>query len=356
MDIARHIPARLRAAYRIGGAMAERMGHINIGLISAGVAFYGLLAVFPSMTAVVALWGLFADPAVVAEEVAALEPMVPEEGFDILQGQVESLASGESTTLGWASAVSLLAALWASRSGVAAIIGGLNQVHECRSRGGILHAIVALALSATMILAALVALASVVIAPVALALLPLGPFTGLALDVLRWVLGIGIVLFAIGVLYRFGPRERAVRPVWRRAGVISPGTIMAVGLWGVVSLGFSTYLSNFGNYDRVYGSLGAVIALLMWLYLSGFTVLLGAVFDVELARSRQGGPAPAKTGADTDEDGGYRRAGGNAEFEAEAEAATGESAGEGAARTDAASGGQAGDATPDEDPGARRPA
>jgi membrane protein len=261
------------------------MSEINIGLVSAGVAFYGLLAVFPSMTAIVALWGLFADPAVVVSEVQTLEPMMPEDGYDILERQVESLASGASATLGWASAASLLAALWASRSGVAAIIGGLNKVHGSRSRGGIMHAVVALSMSATLILAALVALASVVVAPVALTLLPLGPYTGFALDMLRWIVGIGIVLLAIGLLYRFGPSEKAVRPVWRRGGVITPGAILAVALWGLVSWGFSTYLANFGDYDRVYGSLGAVIALLMWLYLSGFVVLLGAIVDVEVARA-----------------------------------------------------------------------
>jgi membrane protein len=152
-----------------------------------------------------------------------------------------------------------------------------------------MHVIVALSLSATMILAALVALASVVVAPVALALLPLGPYTGFALDLMRWVVGIGIVLLAVGLLYRFGPSEKAVRPAWRRAGVITPGVIVAVALWALVSWGFSTYLENFGNYDRVYGSLGAVIALLMWLYLSGFVVLLGAIIDVELARALAGG-------------------------------------------------------------------
>lgn len=275
-------------------AMSDRMSEINIGLVSAGVGFYGLLAVFPTMTAIVALWGLFADPTVVAEEVQTLEPMLPEEGFAILEDQVSSLASGASRTLGWASGVSLLAALWASRSGVAAIIGGLNKVHACRARGGIAHAAIALALSAGMILTALIALASVVVAPVVLTLVPLGPFTGVALDLLRWVIGVGVVLFAIGALYRFGPNDKITKPVWRRAGVVTPGAIVAVVLWAIVSWGFSTYLANFGNYDRVYGSLGAVIALLMWLYLSGFTVLLGAIFDVELARAKMTptGPVP----------------------------------------------------------------
>jgi membrane protein len=296
VQIERYLPAPLRRFMALGSAISERMAAINIGLISAGVAFYGLLAIFPTLTAIISLWGLVADPAVVAEEVMTIEPLVPEAGFDIVESQINALASGASRTLGWASAVSILGALWASRSGVAAVIGGLNEVHECRARGGVFHALVALALSAALIIAALVALASVVIAPVALSLLPLGPYAGLALDVLRWVLGIGIVLLALGALYRFGPATSAVRPVWRRAGVVTPGAVFAIVIWGAVSWGFSTYLSNFGNYDRVYGSLGAVIALLMWFYLSAFSALLGAIVDVELARfAREGEPAGRET-------------------------------------------------------------
>ncbi|NBC97284.1 MAG: YihY family inner membrane protein [Deinococcus-Thermus bacterium] len=284
MNLKRFLPARVRLALGVMGAVGDRMTAINIGLVSAGVAFYGLLAIFPTLTAMVALWGLVADPTVVAAEVQALEPMVPAEAFDILEQQVNALASGASRTLGWASAASLAAAFWASRSGVAAIIGGLNKVHDSRPRGGIWHALTALMLSGGLILAALVALASVVIAPVALAVLPLGPYTGLALNVMRWMIGIATVLFAIGALYRFGPSGKLARPPWRHAGVISPGTVFAVVLWGAASWGFSTYLANFGNYDKVYGSLGAVIALLMWFYVSGFVVLLGAIIDVELTR------------------------------------------------------------------------
>jgi membrane protein len=298
MNLVRFLPSPIRSALRLLGAMSDRMSEINIGLVSAGVAFYGLLAIFPTLTAVVALWGLFADPSVVAQEVQILEPMVPEEGFDILENQVNALASGTTRTLGWASAISLLGAFWASRSGVAAMIGALNKVHRAKPRGGIWHAATALMLSAGLILAALVALASVVIAPIVLALVPLGPFTGLALSALRWVVGIVIVLLAVGALYRFGPAAREADPRRRRAGVVTTGAVLAVALWGFVSWAFSTYLANFGNYDKVYGSLGAVIALLMWFYLSAFMVLLGAIFDVEWAQFH---PLPPEEGEETDD-------------------------------------------------------
>jgi membrane protein len=284
MKLVQMLPRPLRAAVALSGAMSGRMSEINVGLVSAGVAFYGLLAIFPTLTAIVALWGLVADPAQVAAEVQTIEPMLPEEGFDILEEQVNALASGTVTTLGWASAASLLGAFWASRSGVAAMIGALNKVHRASPRGGILAVAMALTLSSGLILAALVALAAVVVAPVVLALLPLGPYAALALSVSRWLVGITIVLLAIGALYRFGPSVKEARPSRRWAGLVTPGALLAVALWAALSWAFSFYLANFGNYDKVYGSLGAVIALLMWFYLSAFVVLLGAIFDVELAQ------------------------------------------------------------------------
>ncbi|MEO1679459.1 MAG: YihY/virulence factor BrkB family protein [Pseudomonadota bacterium] len=299
MTITEILPAPVRAAMALGNAMSDRMTRINIGLVSAGVAFYGLLAIFPTLTAIVALWGLFADPDVVAVEVQVLEPLVPDEAFNIIEAQINALASGASRTLGWASAVSLLGALWASRSGVAAMIGGLNKVHRSRPRKGFMHAITALALSLSLIAAALIAMGVVVVAPVVIAFLPLGPYAGVTLNMLRWLFGIAIVLFAIGALYRFGPSVCVCRPIWRRVGVVTPGAILAVALWGFVSWGFSTYMANFGNYDKVYGSLGAVIALLMWFYFSAFVVLLGAIFDVELPLMREARTPPE---AEDDED------------------------------------------------------
>ena len=303
MKLVQMLPKPLRMTADLAGAMSGRMSEINVGLVSAGVAFYGLLAIFPTLTAIVALWGLVADPARVAAEVKTIEPMVPEEGFDILEQQVNALASGTATTLGWASAASLLGAFWASRSGVAAMIGALNKVHRASPRGGVWAVLMALTLSSGLILAALVALAAVVIAPVALAFLPLGPYAALALSVSRWVVGIAIVLFAIGALYRFGPSAKEARPRRRWAGLVTPGALLAVALWGALSWSFSYYLANFGNYDKVYGSLGAVIALLMWFYLSAFVVLLGAIFDVELAQFDPPPSGAEAADADADETG-----------------------------------------------------
>ncbi|MDV7143130.1 YihY/virulence factor BrkB family protein [Tropicimonas sp. TH_r6] len=273
------MPSRFRRAFSFLRAVGDGIGSRHIGLIAAGVAFYGLFAIFPAITSVVTLWGFFADPEIVADQLAAYEPMVPEEAYDILSSRVNAIASGPKEVLGWATALSIAAALWATRAGTAALIRGLNAVYEVPTRSGLWSTILALLLTLMLIAVALIAMASVVVAPVLLAFLPLGPYSGLAIDALRWLVGIGVVLLGIGLLYRFGPNRPDAR-----SPLVSPGSVFAVCLWAIVSVGFSIYLENFSNYNEVYGSLGAVIAMLMWFYLSAFVVLLGGLINAESER------------------------------------------------------------------------
>lgn len=261
------------------GAVLGGMSRRHLGLIAAGVAFYGLLAIFPAITSVVTLWGFFADPELVEQQVEDYRNMIPEDAYDILAAQIHAIASGPKEVLGWASALSILTALWATRAGVAAMIGGLNAVYGVPPRGGLRSQGAAILLTLILIGVSLVALAVVVVVPVVLSYLPLGPFTGFVLELLRWLIGAGVVLLGIGILYRLGPNRQA-----RRSPLLSPGSVLAVVLWGVVSWGFSTYLEDFGRYNEVYGSLGAVIALLMWFYLSALMVLVGALVNAELER------------------------------------------------------------------------
>lgn len=274
------IPRQLRVPVRVGRDWMDHVAALNIGLISAGVAFYAFLALFPTLTAVIALWGIIADPDVVQSELSTFEPLLPEDVYLILSSQIRQLASAPTQTLGWATAISIGGAIWAMRSGVAALVRGLNTAYQVRARTGIRHMLAALSLTLILVLIALVALATVVFAPVALALLPLGPWTGTVLNAMRWFIGMGMVLLGISMLYKFGPNRPAAGTPW-----LSLGAVLALGLWAIVSVGFSFYLENFGSYDKVYGSLGAVIALLMWFYLSAYVVLVGAMLNV--ARERR---------------------------------------------------------------------
>lgn len=269
----------LKKIIDLGRSVGQEMDERNLSLIAAGVAFYAMLALFPALAALIAIWGFFSDPLVIFEQLVLLEKFVPKDAYALIEAQVVSLTSANDSTLGWASIVSTFVALWTARSGVAALIRGLNTVHRLPTRAGLRSMLTAIVLTLTLILIAIVAMSTIIIFPVVLAFLPIGSASAQSLEILRWIIVISVVLFGFGVLYRYGPNTGGDRPNW-----ITPGAIAAIIIWGVVSAGFSIYISNFGNYNEVYGSIGAVIALLMWFYISAWVVLLGGSLNAALTR------------------------------------------------------------------------
>jgi len=254
------------------------IGEKNLNLIASGIGFYGILATFPAIAALIALWGFVADPALVAAQVSEFTTLLPDEVADLLTARVAELVAADGTTLGWTGILSVAIAVSSVRAGIAAMIIGLNAVYGERNRGGFRHLMVAFGLTGALIVLALACFAALVVAPIALTFLPLGPFGTFVAEVLRWSVAISTVLMALGLLYRYAPNRRGVA----RAGWITPGAITATILWALATWAFTLYLQNFANYNKVYGSLGAVIVMLLWLYLSAFVCLLGAAFNAEL--------------------------------------------------------------------------
>ncbi|MEM6339625.1 MAG: YihY/virulence factor BrkB family protein [Pseudomonadota bacterium] len=251
----------------------------NLGLIAAGVAFYGLLAVFPGLAAVIALWGVIGDPALALTELAEFKALLPQDVYGLIETQLKTLAGTDGLTLGWASVLSLALAIWSSRAGVAALMRGLNAIYDAPNRGGLAHYARALFLTLCLIGVALTALVCVVILPVVLSFIPLGPWANAGITAGRWLVALGVLLLGFSLIYRFGPNSDL-----RRKGLLSPGAVFATLFWAAASAGFSMYLSNFGNYNEVYGSIGAVIAMLMWLFISAWLVLLGGALNAALSR------------------------------------------------------------------------
>ena len=236
-------------------AIWGRVGEGHFGLIAAGVAFYAMFAVFPGLAASVAIWSLVADPAVIAEYLAVGERFLPAEAATLIHDQVMGLLSTPRATLGWATFASVAVALYSARAGVAAVIGGLDVVHRTQPRGFLWGWAVDFLMTVSMLLAVFVALATVVVLPIALTYLPSAAAEAWLLKVLPWV---------------------------------SVGVVVAALTWSGVSFAFSAYLANFDSYNRVYGSIGAVIALMMWLYLSVWAILVGGAINAELdARARK---------------------------------------------------------------------
>lgn len=257
----------------------DRMDKVNMGLIAAGVAFYSMLAVFPGLAALIALWGLFFDPETINTYIQVADEFIPDQAADILHTQIEEMMATGRTTLGWTTALSFGVATISARAGVDALIRGLNAIHGVRSHSTIFGFILAYILTMAIVGVALLGLAIIVIVPVILNLIPLGEISVWTITALPWVAMFVLVLVGIGIVYRYGPNVRSPR-----TKLLTWGALIATLMWGAASIGFSAYLAKFNSYNRIYGSIGAVMALLMWLYLAGFSVLFGALLNVELGR------------------------------------------------------------------------
>ena len=268
----------LRAAY----ALWIRIEARELGLIAAGVAFFGFLALFPALAAVIALWGFAADPAVISGELELLADFLPSEAFTLLRDQVDGLLQANNRQLGWTTLLSTVLALWSARAGVAALIRGLNAIHDLPPRLGIWHQVQALILTFVLIALALTAMGLAVVVPLVIALLPLGLVEALVLELLNLALGLCLVVAAVGLIYRYGPNRDAAT----RHPLFTQGLLLALILWAAVSRGLVLYFANFASYNQVYGSIGAVVALLMWFYLSAYAFLLGAAYDAERSARR----------------------------------------------------------------------
>ena len=259
----------------------RRTEQAELDLISAGVAFFGFLAIFPAVAAIIAIWGIALDPNVIRTQIELLKGFIPNEAYALLLSQVEGLLAVRGPQLGWTTLLSTVLALWSARAGVAALIRGLNAIHHLPNRTGGHHQLRAIAVTLILISLALAAMIVTVVAPFLINLLPLN------LDDVFWLhyanLGLGLLLLVlcIGIAYRAGPNYTAKRPPF-----ISWGLLIAVLLWAAAARGFMIYLANFPSYNRVYGSIGAVVILLIWLYVSAYTVLLGAAFDAERHRRK----------------------------------------------------------------------
>ena len=268
-------------------------GEVQLGLIAAGVAFYSIFAIFPAVAALIAIFGLLADPTVIETQLVMMEEIIPVEAYELLREQLNLMLATRPETLGFATLLSTFVALFSARNGVASLILGLNQIYGRPNRNGLRQLAVAILLTLSLISIAVMAMLVVVIAPILIKVLPLERGTGWLLEAIRWIAAFGIVLAGLGVLYRFGPNMRGAR-----GRSITPGAFLVILFWLVASAGFSFYLSNFGNYNEVYGSIGAVIALLMWLYISAFLVLLGAAVNVVWQRSLRSEKRPDDLGLD----------------------------------------------------------
>jgi len=249
---------------------------------AAGVVFFGLLAVFPAITALVSCYGLFANPSTIGANLQTLSLMLPDGSFQIVQDQVARVLMKGNTALGATFLFGLAFALWSANAGVKAVIDALNVVYEEREKRSFVRlSLIALAFTCAGIAALLLMVSAVVALPLLLGQvgvdIGLAPESRIIISLARWPLLLAILLTALALLYRFGPSRQPARWQW-----LSVGTLAAALLWIAGSSLLSWYLSNFANYSATYGSLGAAIGLMMWMWMSAIIVLCGAELNSEI--------------------------------------------------------------------------
>lgn len=269
--------AKVKQLWRVLYAVWDMAGKKHLGLIAAGVAFFGMFGIFPGIAAVIAIFGLLADPLVIAEQLALMDEIIPQDAYRLLSTQVNRLVMAPPEKLGWATVVSIVLALWSCRAGVGGLIGGLNAIAGQRQRNGILQMLIAFALTIALVSLAIVALTAVVILPLVLAFVPVAASTAWIVEGARWLIALSVLMMGLSLLYRFGPARIGPRGRW-----MTVGAFVVVILWIAASLGLSFYLTNFASYNEVYGSIGAVIGLLLWLYVTAYLILLGAALNLQI--------------------------------------------------------------------------
>ena len=249
----------------------------NASFIASGVAFYLLIALVPTIGATVALYGLVADPGDVQSLITELGTVVPADALQLIEEQLVRITSAE-TTAGFAAIFGALVALWGASKAIDAMMTSLNIAYdEKETRGFIKRKATGLALTLGLAIFMVIVISLLVGAPVMLEFVGLGKISEVIINILRWPLLFAVAVAAMSMLYRWGP-SRAT-PKWRW---LSWGSIIATGVWMIASAGFSIYATNFGSYTETYGTLGAVVLLLFWFYLTGFSIILGAEINAEM--------------------------------------------------------------------------
>lgn len=267
-----------RGWWRILRRVQQGIGNDNLNLAAGGIAYYGLLALVPALVAAVGLYGLVNDPQTVRSQLEAATGYLPASAQPLLDEQLTQLATAAPQGLGLGSLLSLLLAIYGASRAANGLIMGLNMAYEEQeTRGFVALTLRSLLFTVGGIIFLLVGLSLVIGVPVWLASLNLPDAIAVPLRLLWWLVPAAMFTLALALAYGFGPARRRARWQW-----LSAGSVLGTLIWLAGSAGFFVYVNNFSNYNATYGSLGAVVILLIWFYLSAFAVLLGAKLNAEM--------------------------------------------------------------------------
>ena len=252
-----------------------KMNRYSLPVVSGGIAYFLLLSLFPAVGSIISIYGLFADPAVISDHISRLYGLMPPDVITILNEKAQSITLKSDTSLGWSAVLALAFSIYTTLLGMKAIIKGINITYKLKETRNILQFnIMALFLTAIFLLFFGLAVSVIIILPVVFNFLNIE--VGGALPFIRWPVILVMLLLMLSTIYRFAPSRKSPKWIW-----LSPGSIFATLIWIAGTVLFSLYVEFYASYDKTYGTLGAVVIMMVWFWLTGFIILLGALLNAE---------------------------------------------------------------------------
>ena len=265
----------IRGWWDISKRVYHNLSQDNLSFVAAGVAFYALLAIFPALAAIVSVYAYFASPTDIHDQLDKVIAILPASSRDIILLQVSDITQQSNKVLSASAIGTLLLTIWSSSKGCQALITACNiTYHQRNKRQFFMALVVRFLFSLGAIVVALVALLIIGILPIVLNLVGLTELIDLMIQLITWPLIAIIINLALAFLYRYATHRTPAKWRW-----ITPGSMLATLMWIIASIGFSYYVSQFASYNETYGSLGGVVIMLMWLYISAYIIIFGAAIN-----------------------------------------------------------------------------
>lgn len=249
----------------------------RISMVAAATSYYALFALVPALTSIVLIYAWVSDPSDISRHISQVSDVMPKEMQSLLQSQLSSLAS-QAGGVGFGAILAVLISLWSASKGSKALMTAMNVIYNQREeRGFIKYNALGLGLTLLAIILSLVAIAVIVGLPAVTSQFNFPGAVQTGISILSWAVLLGLFSFFLSCVYRFGPNRNTAQWKW-----VSWGAVFAAVLWALVSGLFSWYAAKYGDFNKTYGSLGAIIVLMTWFYLSSFVILLGGEINAEL--------------------------------------------------------------------------
>lgn len=290
-----HLPDTVTLGFFIGVGKRtlNRIGGDNLPILAAGVAFYAFLSIFPAIAGSLMVWGMFAEPPDVRQAFEVLRGIIPPDAFNLIADELVRISAGDGAGLTLGALIALVLAVWSASAATSALLSVIDQAYDRNNRRGFLESnFAAIRFTVMGIAFVIVSIAAIGAVPPILAALRLGAVMDALIGTLRWLLLVAVFYVAAASTYRATPSHKRRRREGKPGRPIHPGAMAAATIWLVACVGFSFYLSAFADYNKTFGSLGAVAALLMWFWISAYAIGIGAEINAEWDAKLAGKPPP----------------------------------------------------------------